>query len=324
MRRALKFAGRALGVLALALAGLVGASAAVLAATEPPRGRMVDIGEGRRLRLVCEGPAQTTRPVVWFESGAWGIATDWASVQAKLAAEEYRSCAYDRAGLGYSDRGPSPRDADAVSADLERLVRASGEKGPFILVAHSAGGLYLRNFAGGHPDQVKGIVLVDAMLPEWVGLPQVKGFVSAFQGSSRLISWAATLGLTKPVALTGAPNAIGLPREFVPEKRRAMGSGRHNRAAAAEIRGWGASVEQGTAKPPFDPEWPVAVVTAKRDFAPGPMASVMELRAQPARVARRGRYDEVEGAGHTTLLGPIYGGRIVEAVKFVAGESVAD
>ncbi len=320
MRRALKFAGRAAGVLVLAAAGLVGASAAVLAATEPPRGRMVDIGEGRRLRLVCDGPPATAKPVVWMESGAWGIAADWAAVQAGLADQGYRSCAYDRAGLGYSDPGPSPRDADAITADLDRLIAASGEQGPFVLVAHSAGGLYLRNYTGLRPELVKGIVLVDAMTPEAVRQRQLAGFVSSFQRSSKWLARAAAVGLMKPVALTNSADRIGLPRAAIPEKRHALGSARHNRTAANEVQSWTLAIEQAGSTPPFDLDWPVAVVTARRDATEGPMAAFMRMRSEPARVSKRGRYDEVDGAEHATLLGQTYGGRIVEAVKFVAGE----
>ena len=320
MRKALRIAGRAASVFALAIAGLIGASAAVLAATEPPRGRMIDIGEGRRLRLVCEGPAQSTRPVVWLESGAWGIAADWAAVQARLAAEGFRSCAYDRAGLGYSDPGPSPRDADAITADLDKLIQASGEQGPFVLVAHSAGGLYLRNFTGLRPELVKGIVLVDAMTPEAVKARQLSGFVSSFQRSSKWLAWAATIGLMKPVALTSQADRIGLPAFAIPEKRHALGSGRHNRTAANEVQSWTLSIGQAGSTPPLNPDWPVAVVTAKREAVEGPMATFIRMRGDPARAARRGMVDEVAGAQHATLLGQTYGGRIVEAVKFVEGE----
>ena len=72
----------------------------------PPRGRYVDIG-GRSLRLVCEGPEEPG-PTVILEAGAFGFSADWAVVQGRLAAQGLRSCAYDRAGLGYPTPAPSP------------------------------------------------------------------------------------------------------------------------------------------------------------------------------------------------------------------------
>src|SRR6185503_6844969 len=64
------------------------------------RGEFVDIG-GRRLRIVRAGPAQSARPTVVLEHGAFGCASDWQVVQDRLAAKGLRSLAYDRAGLGF-------------------------------------------------------------------------------------------------------------------------------------------------------------------------------------------------------------------------------
>ncbi len=83
----------------------------------PPRGEFIDIG-GRKLRIVREGPGGT-EPLVVLEAGAFGLASDWAEVQARLQAQGVQSCAYDRAGMGYSDPGPEPRDGIAVAKDLE-------------------------------------------------------------------------------------------------------------------------------------------------------------------------------------------------------------
>src|SRR5690349_17975189 len=88
------------GLLALLVAA-VGVSALISAAqAAEPRGRLVDIGDGRRMRLVCEGPRTSAGPTVWTESGAFATAADWAEVQAQLARQGVRSCAYDRAGMG--------------------------------------------------------------------------------------------------------------------------------------------------------------------------------------------------------------------------------
>jgi pimeloyl-ACP methyl ester carboxylesterase len=73
-----------------------------------------------------------------------------------------RVCAYDRAGYGFSDPGPLPRDGQAIAHDLERGLAAAGIRGPYVLVAHSAGGLYARLFAARHHRDVKGMVFVDS------------------------------------------------------------------------------------------------------------------------------------------------------------------
>jgi hypothetical protein len=104
----------------LVLTVWIAAGAAMVAAASPfaPSGRYVDIG-GRKLRLVCAGPpAVAGQPTVWMEAGAFGLAADFAAVQEKLTAKGIRSCAYDRAGMGWSDPGPQPRDSDAIVGDL--------------------------------------------------------------------------------------------------------------------------------------------------------------------------------------------------------------
>ena len=318
VKRAGRWAARAAGAFLLAVVTAVAASALALAATTP-RGRMVEVEPGRVLRLVCEGPAAPARPVVWFESGAFGIASDWAAVQALLAAEGVRSCAYDRAGLGFSDPGPSPRAALAIAADLDRLVAASGERGPFVLVAHSAGGLYLRAFTGLRPELVRGIVLVDAMTPEAVRARPARGFLLNFRRGSGWVAAAASIGLMKPVALTSVADRIGLPAQARAEKRKAMGSGGHNRAAAAEVKAWEQGIEEALAAPPFDPAWPVAVVRSQRAGAPaGPGAAFNTEREAPAHAPRKGRVEYVAGASHTSLLGERHGARIADAVRFVS------
>jgi pimeloyl-ACP methyl ester carboxylesterase len=309
-------AGRVVAGLAVVLVVLVAASAAFAAMTRPEaRGRMVEIEPGRRMRLVCEG-AGGAGPPVWLEAGAFGFAADWGSVQARLAAAGFRSCAYDRAGLGWSDPGPQPRDADSIAADLERLMAASGETGPYLIVGHSAAGLYIRRFAALHPERIAGLVLVDAMTPEQASSTQARGFVTSFRSLSRVAAAAASLGLFKPLIWTGQSDRIGLVGAAHAEKRAGFASGRHNRGAAAEVWAWPAAIAQAGASRPYDPDLPVAVVLADRGGDPA--AVLGSPRAAPGRDSRRGRVEVVEGAEHATLLGERFSGRIVEAVRFVS------
>src|SRR6266705_3473413 len=140
------------------------ASLARSAGPTPVRGAFVDIG-GRRLRVVRAGPV-SERPTIVLEHGAFGCASDWAVVQERLAAKGLASLAYDRAGLGHSEPGPTPRDGRAIAADLAALLAALNETAPVVLVGHSMGGLMVRIFALAHPKRVLGVVLVDAVTPE--------------------------------------------------------------------------------------------------------------------------------------------------------------
>ncbi len=277
------------------------------------RGRMIDIG-GRRLRLVCAGPAATTKPIVILEAGAFGFAADWGVVQDQLAARGIRSCAYDRAGMGFSDQSHLPRDGVNIAMDLEKLLAAADIPGPYVLCGHSMGGLRLRQYAGRNPDKVVGIVLVDAATPEALDDPMMRGFVDKFAKASNWAGVGASLGLFGPLAGTGLGNKIGLTGEAAREKRHYFASGRHNRVSAQEVSMWPAASDQAKAAPPFRPQWPVAVITAGGGVeTPGSRKAV---QAAPARAAEHGYVDHVAGAGHNTLLGP-YADHIVKGVEFV-------
>lgn len=128
----------------------------------PAPGRLVDVG-GHALHLRCLGQGS---PTIILEAGL-GVdaSTSWDPVIRDLAGIS-RVCAYDRGGLLWSEPGPGPRDAERVVAELHALLSASREAPPFVLVGHSLGGLFARVYAGRHPDEVAGLVLVDASHPE--------------------------------------------------------------------------------------------------------------------------------------------------------------
>lgn len=121
-------------------------------------GTLVDIG-GRRLNLRCEGAGGTGLTIL-LESGLAFSSIGWRDAQ-PLLAKHARTCAYDRAGLGFSDPGPMPRDASALADDLARLVDAAGLKPPFLLVGNSMGSQTLRLFAFRRPGDVAGMILLD-------------------------------------------------------------------------------------------------------------------------------------------------------------------
>jgi pimeloyl-ACP methyl ester carboxylesterase len=140
-----------LSMLALCLAG------AAAAAPADRRDLMARLPDGRRLHLACSGAGS---PTVLLESGFGATAEAWFKVQPQLA-RETRVCSYDRAGYGESDPAPSPRDGAAIAQDLDQGLRAVRITGPYVLVGHSAGALYVQAFAALRPGEVRGMVLVD-------------------------------------------------------------------------------------------------------------------------------------------------------------------
>jgi pimeloyl-ACP methyl ester carboxylesterase len=130
----------------------------------PPPGRLVDIG-GRKLHLDCRGQGE---PTVIFEAGLDSYGTlSWARVHDTVAGVT-RACAYDRAGIMWSEPKSTPQHADAVADDLHAVMAAAGEEGPFILVGHSIGGPYSMAYTRKFCDQVTGLVFIDASHPEQV------------------------------------------------------------------------------------------------------------------------------------------------------------
>lgn len=119
--------------------------------------RMVPIDGGRRLNLRCNGSGA---PTVVLEAGGRADSLTWRQVQ-PLLAKRTTVCSYDRAGYGFSDGGPLPRDLDADVRDLHALVDAAGLATPLVLVGHSLGSNIARRYAEKHADTVAGLVLVD-------------------------------------------------------------------------------------------------------------------------------------------------------------------
>jgi pimeloyl-ACP methyl ester carboxylesterase len=277
------------------------------------RGRMVEVAPGRSLRAVAEGPPRSHRPLVVLEAGSFGFSADWAAVQARLGAEGLRSLAYDRAGLGWSEPGPEPRDSHAIVADLEALLAALGEGGPLIVCGHSMAGLHSRLFALRNAAQVRAAVLVDAVTPEAMDHPLATQVARQFHNLSKLAAWGAKAGVVRPLA---APfgDAIGLPPLAKAEKRQAFADAGHNRWAAAEVAAWGADVEEGRAAGPYDPELAIAVVLT----GDGRRASARRaIQTAPADAARHGFVIHVPRANHASLLGERHAAHIVRAILSV-------
>jgi pimeloyl-ACP methyl ester carboxylesterase len=102
------------------------------------------------------------QPMVVFESGGGGGVSMSDLPVLRLVSAFTRGCIYDRAGLGWSDPGPSGRSFEDRADDLHALLAAAGEAAPYVLVGSSFGGLGARAFCRRYPEEVVGMVLVDA------------------------------------------------------------------------------------------------------------------------------------------------------------------
>jgi pimeloyl-ACP methyl ester carboxylesterase len=173
----------------------------------PALGQLIDVG-GHRLHIYCLGQGE---PTVVMEAGLSGWSTDWILVQPKIA-ESAHVCTYDRAGYGWSDPGPLPRDSQQVASELHTLLSRSGIKGNIILVGHSLGGLFVQYYAKTYPQQVAGIVLVDSVHPNQ-SLSMKEDVRKKYEGNLR----ALTL-LTRILAPTGLLRLAGQSETIIADK----------------------------------------------------------------------------------------------------------
>lgn len=175
------------------------------ASTYPPAGRLVDVGE-YRMHLDCRGEGS---PTVVMDAGLGGSSLDWNLVQAD-AASTTRVCSYDRAGMGWSDASPLPRTPGHIADELHTLLENAGVPGPYVLVGHSLAGKNIRMFASNYPDEVAGMVLVDAR-SEYVDALTPKAEADAFRAAlgmqGALYGLARRLGVARALgaSLVGAP-----------------------------------------------------------------------------------------------------------------------
>ena len=117
-------------------------------------------------------------PTVVFESGLGHGKRTWGPVFNAIAAMT-RAVAYDRAGYGQSEPSHQSRDGLQIVLELRAMLQTEKIAPPYVLVGHSLGGTYMKLFAKTFPDEVAGVVLVDARHAEFtqrcrqLGIPRL-------------------------------------------------------------------------------------------------------------------------------------------------------
>lgn len=148
------------------LSASLGAQASAAPTLTPPdlAGKF-DVGD-HSLYIECYGK---TGPVMVLDSGSGGAAIIWKRNPAFIATldNSYRRCVYDRANAGRSDRDSDPRTAATSADELHKLLIAADLPGPYVVVGRSFGGYVSRLFASAHPADVRALVLVETLTPEF-------------------------------------------------------------------------------------------------------------------------------------------------------------
>lgn len=144
-------------IITLAGAGYEAVMAGGDAERYPPPGRLVAVSD-HRLHLHCVGEGA---PTVVLLAGLGGSSLLWERVLA-ASGSLGQVCAYDRAGIAWSDASAQPPTPSAVAGELHTLLANAGILGPYVLVGASVGGKYARIYAEQFPQEVAGLVLVDS------------------------------------------------------------------------------------------------------------------------------------------------------------------
>jgi pimeloyl-ACP methyl ester carboxylesterase len=151
----------AMAAIALLVAASSGVNAVLLQLTRRELPGSVYIVHGRRMRINCVGEGS---PTIVLEAGGGNDGLNWGGIQ-PLLARTSQVCSYDRAGYGGSDAAPPPRDADHIAEDLHDLLHAAGIQLPVVLMGHSIGGLFIRDYASHYPTEVAGLIFEDSSSP---------------------------------------------------------------------------------------------------------------------------------------------------------------
>lgn len=202
----------------------------------PVEGKLVDVGDGRRIQIDCRGEGG---PIVVFQSGGDMLGSlGWTPVMERVSGKS-RACAYSRAGILWSDPATTTFEPEEVAHDLHAALEAAGEKGPYVMVAHSRGGLYNLIFAGMYRDEIAGMVFVDSSHPDQerrfreAGLPTGE-YVTPAQELGLAFKWT---GLMRLSPYPADPSIADEVRAFYPKSAEANAREARERSRTMEVAG---------------------------------------------------------------------------------------
>jgi pimeloyl-ACP methyl ester carboxylesterase len=227
----------------------------------------------------------------------WGVgewSAQWVLVKQGVS-DTTRVCAYDRAGMGWSEMGPEPRDARQITGELHALLEGAGIEGPYVLVGHSFGGLYMQTYAARYPDEVAGMALVDSSQPDQFSYQPVARESYKPQNFA-VASLAARVGIVRLLSKF-APAPLELPHQQRAQIDALSPSTRQVSTYTLELRATPQSATQ-TRNLRSLSDKPLAVVSAPKQAEPG----WLKLQDDLVTLSSDSTHRVVEGATHTSLL----------------------
>jgi pimeloyl-ACP methyl ester carboxylesterase len=256
-------------------------------------GKLVDLG-GRKMHINCTGEGS---PAVVLDSGLGDSYLSWHKVQPEIA-KLTRVCSYDRAGLGYSDPSSRPRTSRVIAEELHELLHAAGVAPPYVIVGHSMGGYDVRLFTSMYPQEIVGMVLVDASHPDQENRfpAELKNMEGSWHREAQFIAYTMPFGV---------PRLLGLCDEGAID-RAADCNGHTARERLAEVLGFPESAAQTAATGPFG-DLPLAVLShdpdkPSNDLPPDLAKSVNilweSMQEDLAHLSTRGTQTVAKNSGH--------------------------
>ncbi len=259
-----------------------------------PRGQLYSVN-GVQMHIVCAGEGS---PAVILQAGGGSDSLWWYWIQNQLA-EHTRVCAYDRAGLGWSEAASTPRAPTTIVGELHTLLGEAGVQLPYIMAGHSYGAILARVYAAQYPEEVSGLTLVDSMPVSIVDQSMVDEARLPFYLANAPLFLLQHMGITRFVV----PNQIremGFPDELVPEM---VALRSRNQALATDVAEKGldsyltlayASVAAGDMG-----DRPMAVLWASESYANYDPDAMAEIASYSSNSDIR----VIENANHGSILG---------------------
>jgi pimeloyl-ACP methyl ester carboxylesterase len=266
----------------------------------PPPGEMVDVG-GYSLHIYCVGQGS---PTVILDAGSGLFSAQWVRVQRQVS-DTTRVCAYDRAGMGWSEMGPDPRDARRITGELHTLLGKAGIEGPYVLVGHSFGGMYMQTYAARYPEEVAGVALVDSSTDpdQFSKRPEAQDSNEPQKQTSAMVPQLVRFGISLPARLgiVRLLSKLDPASPDLPPKQRAQvdaltPSTREFTTYVLEFLAPTQTLRLGT--PGSLGNKPLAVITAPKQAEPGWLKHQDKL----ATLSSNSIHRVVKGATHTSLL----------------------
>jgi pimeloyl-ACP methyl ester carboxylesterase len=166
---------------------------------------------GQQLHVLCMGDGD---PPVVFESGIAASSLSWTRIVPGVAAFT-RACAYDRAGLGWSDRPAVRASVSDMVSHLRTVAASASNHGRSILVGHSFGAFLISIYAAQHPREVAGLVLLDPPAEWHEPARERQRLLWGGIQMARLGALLARVGVVRACLALLTGGAPGVPRRFV-------------------------------------------------------------------------------------------------------------